>query len=141
MSALVVDASIAVKWFIRHTDSHAAESILSSPAALHAPDFLQVEFANAIWKYLRAGHIDADQAVQALAELPRMMNFWHETPSLLDHALELARTMDHPVYDCVYLALAIRLESQVVTADRSFAKRAETGGHAGRIVLLEALAG
>ena len=35
-------------------------------------------------------------------------------------ALRLAQLLDHPVYDCVYLALALLREVPVVTADRRF---------------------
>jgi predicted nucleic acid-binding protein len=38
--------------------------------------------------------------------------------SLAQQALELARTLDHPTYDCLYVALALREEATLVTADR-----------------------
>lgn len=39
----------------------------------------------------------------------------------IDAALQLAIDLNHPIYDCLYLALAIRLDTHVVTADRRFA--------------------
>ena len=35
-------------------------------------------------------------------------------------ALEIASELTHPVYDCLYLALALREEIRVITADRRF---------------------
>jgi predicted nucleic acid-binding protein len=39
---------------------------------------------------------------------------------LLERALELAVALKHPVYDCLYLALALDRGARVVSADRHF---------------------
>lgn len=40
---------------------------------------------------------------------------------LLEAALTLSTQLRHPVYDCLYLALALRRNLPVITADRRFA--------------------
>ena len=42
---------------------------------------------------------------------------------LMDEAIRLACDFGHPVYDCLYLALADSLETAVVTADQKFANK------------------
>jgi predicted nucleic acid-binding protein len=47
---------------------------------------------------------------------------------LLPLAIDLAIANNHPVYDCLYLALAMERHVQLVTADRQLARRAEALG-------------
>ena len=41
---------------------------------------------------------------------------------LVEDATRLALTLGHPVYDCLYLALAVREKTRLITADRQFAR-------------------
>ena len=45
---LVVDASVAVKWFLPEIDSDQALALLASDAVFHAPELLRLEIANAL---------------------------------------------------------------------------------------------
>jgi len=38
--------------------------------------------------------------------------------SMAENALRIAVQLDHPVYDCVYLALAVETGLQLLTADQ-----------------------
>ncbi len=42
----------------------------------------------------------------------------HDSAFLLTPALEIALATRRPVYDCLYLALAVELDGMVITADR-----------------------
>ena len=58
---------------------------------------------------------------------------------LLDSALDLAIQLNHPIYDCLYLALALRHDTDVITADRRFVSAIERRPElAGRVRLLGA---
>ncbi len=54
MDKLVIDASVAVKWFVVKPYSNEARRVLdtyqSGEASFYAPDILPAEFANTIWK-------------------------------------------------------------------------------------------
>ncbi len=80
-----------------------------------------METGNVLWVMTRRGDLDESAFVEAsglLAEAPLLVR----TPmqSLLPSAARLARELDHPVYDCAYLALAINSQYPVVTADLKF---------------------
>ena len=51
-------------------------------------------------------------------------------------ALRLALALDRPVCDCVYLALAHRIDARLVTADARFAKALQPTEHGGAVVTL-----
>lgn len=114
---LVVDASVAIKWFVAEADSEVADRLLQEEIELHAPLLLMSEFANGLWKDCQKKLIDGAQAEAALKNIRRSIDHWHETESLLGQALKLSIRLDHPVYDSVYIALAERNALRCVTAD------------------------
>lgn len=117
MSHLVIDASIAIKWFVREPDSEAAQRILSAPVSLHAPSLLRLELANGMWKNWRKKLVSAQQIGEALSSIDRTIGAWRETETLLEAALKLSVTLDHVVHDCIYLALAHDLGVPLVSGD------------------------
>ena len=123
MSEVVVDAGVAVCWFAREAETERANRLIAAADALVAPSLLMLEVANALWKKVRRGEMDGDVAGAALREIRRFVPQIVDVAELADAALALARELDHPAYDCVYLALARRLSAPLVTLDRSFTAR------------------
>lgn len=120
----VVDASTALKWVMREEGSEAAAALLDG-RTLHAPSLLFVETANALWSATRRGRLAADEAADALDLLSRApLRLAVPDVALMGRALQLSLLLDHPVYDCTYLALAIHHTVPVVTADRRFVQAA-----------------
>jgi predicted nucleic acid-binding protein len=76
-----------------------------------------VEVANAAWKGARRGLVAPGQLAAAAERLPDWLDQIHPVRPLLPRAVSIARELDHPVYDCVYLALAEREAAALVTAD------------------------
>lgn len=120
MKKVVVDASVAVKWFVPEIHSAAASRMLDPEIALYAPDLIGPEFGNILWKKLRReeiGREEAEEIMNAFSKLP-----FEIRPSslLLPSAFELAIELDRTVYDSLYLALAVAEECLLITADAKF---------------------
>jgi predicted nucleic acid-binding protein len=92
--ALVVDASVAIKWFIDEPD-------------LLAPDLLVPEVCNAAWRKVRRGESHPTQAKQIAQRLRHGVLALRPSAPLAARAMELALDLDHPVYDCFYLARGV----------------------------------
>lgn len=118
MTALVIDASVAVKWVVMEADSHVAERLLHEVETLHAPNILRPELANSLWSNLRRQTITPEQAFAGLSSVERSISRWHDIGDLLPRALTRAVRHDHPVYDFCYIALAQSLGEVLVTADK-----------------------
>jgi predicted nucleic acid-binding protein len=125
---IVIDASIAAKWYLQEAGTEAATALLDDVELLAAPDLIGIEVASAISRRARLGQISTDDAM-------RLMLMWQADLSdallrleawRLDfaEACRLACTIAHPIADCLYLATAIRLDATLVTADLAFARRA-----------------
>jgi predicted nucleic acid-binding protein len=107
MTGYVVDASVAVKWLITETFSDQALRLLDRELTLVAPELLFAEAANALWAMCRRGDIaqaDFAEAVDVLKAAPIAVPV--SMRELAASAARLATDLDHPAYDCFYLALA-----------------------------------
>ena len=121
---LVVDASVAVKWLVREEGSDRAEALKSED--LHAPFLLQIEAANVLRTLAAGGRLTDAQALEALDLLLDAPIRLHDpTDALVRGALAFALRLGHPIYDCLYLSLAVDLGTRLVTADRRFHRAAE----------------
>ena len=133
--SVVVDASVALKWVLDEPGKDAADALLDEE--LVAPALWLIEAANALWRRARRGEISADEAAERLTELHNAPITTVAIEDDLLAAARLANDLGHPVYDCLYLALAIREDTYVVTADRRFHAVVEAAGvHGGRVRLL-----
>lgn len=143
MTALVIDASIAVKWVIEE-DGTPEALILRQKAKLIAPELLVTECDNVLWKKVQRAELSKEAARLAARLLQGADIELLPTRSLLEAATRIAIDLDHPAYDCLYLALAIGHGCQFVTADEHLVRKFRQGRRAalrGRAVsLIEAAA-
>ncbi len=132
---IVIDASVAVKWVLRETGSEAADALLDDHDLI-APVIWLAESGNALWRRQRIGEITADEADARLSALRNAPVTSQPIEPILQRALKLAIELGHPIYDCLYLALALRHQTHVVTADRRFASAATLPHLSGTVRLL-----
>ena len=114
---LIVDTSVAVKWWFTEKSTVESRQLLSHRFVLYAPDLLLTEAANVIWKKAQRKEIANPQLY--LKELTRLSNIVVLCPStdLIVHALAIGLAIHHPVYDCLYLTCAELEGAPLVTAD------------------------
>jgi predicted nucleic acid-binding protein len=115
---VIVDASVAFKWFVSD-EPHAAEAaeLLRNESALLAPDLLVAEVCNSAWRAVRLGRMSSHQADHIATVLPLLFAALTGAASLAPRAVAIAHQLDHPVYDCLYLSLAEARQARLVTAD------------------------
>ena len=125
--SVTVDASIVIKWFVSEPMSQEARLLLARPIRLYAPGLLLAEFTNTIRKKVRRGEIaDPRPYLNELASLPQIIALY-PAAVLIERAAQIAFEIDHPIYDCLYLACAEATESPFVTADQRLADKAGNG--------------
>ena len=114
---LIVDASVAIKWFVTENLHQEARRLLEGRDSLHAPDLLIVELANMAWKKAVRREIDSRQARHIARACRDDIPVLWPSVDLVDRALEISLRLEHPVYDCVYIACAEAAQGVLVTAD------------------------
>ncbi|HEY2325680.1 MAG TPA: type II toxin-antitoxin system VapC family toxin [Thermoanaerobaculia bacterium] len=120
MRKVVVDASVAAKWFVPEVHSDAAQRLLDPSMVLCAPDLIVPEVGNTIWKKVRRGEITSAEAREILGAFAAVPLELRSSSALLVPAFEIAAALDRSVYDSLYLALAIAEGCVMVTADARF---------------------
>jgi predicted nucleic acid-binding protein len=120
---LVVDANVAVKWFIQQQGSDDARSVQAYRGPLIAPSVLIAETTNGLWRHAKRGDVEADDAKAAITALPWWFYELVEDHVLAQDALTLAIELDYAAYDCFYLALSRARSAPLVTADKRFINR------------------
>ena len=137
MTALVVDASVAFKWVVEEIHSEAALNLIAAGHPLAAPELLLAEVGSALGRRVGRRLISANEAKLAIEAVERTTVEWQPIRPLVFESLRLANTLEQSIYDCVYLALAERRASQVVTADRKFYEAIQRSMFASFIVWIE----
>lgn len=120
---LVVDASIAAKWYLDDEEySDEARMVLedfgANRIALVAPAHLYIETANAIRNALRSQRLAPDAGRASLTSLIALSIPAIALSELLLPGFEAALRYGCALYDGLYLALAEHIESPLVHADR-----------------------
>jgi predicted nucleic acid-binding protein len=137
----VVDASVAVKWFVSEVHTEKAERLLDGSWVLLAPDLLYAEVTNILWKRVRGGLMDSEEARVALETLLVFpLRVFPSSPLSLA-ALEIAVQTDRTAYDSPYVALAVREGAPLVTADQRLYSALSSGPLAPNLVWVGDLPG
>jgi predicted nucleic acid-binding protein len=128
VTAYVLDASVAAKWFLppaQETLTSEALRLLGDYAGgrlrLLVPDLFWPEFGNILWKAVRQRRISSESAAEAVEALTERNIPTAPSASLLKDAFAIAEAFDRTVYDGMYVALAVASNAPLVTADERLA--------------------
>jgi predicted nucleic acid-binding protein len=123
---IVVDASVAARWFLPLEKNDAAKALLRSGERIIAPDLVIVELANTAWKATTFGNAPLETGRDFVGESARYFHELVPSSRLKDRALAIALALKHPVYDCFYIALAEQRGCSLVTADERLQRKCAT---------------
>lgn len=137
MSRLVIDSSVAIKWWVPEVHSADALRYLDPDLERDAPELLLAEAGNILWKKVRAGELTREEAERIGADVGQADVTIHPMAPLLGSALRLGLETGRSVYDSMYLALAEMLSTRLVTADRRLYNALQGGPYAGLVLWIE----
>jgi len=123
--ARVLDASAAVRLTVGDAAASGLAESIRAAALVLAPELMLTEVANTLWKLQRADHLAGLHPQQLLLDARELVDRVEPDRHLQAEALALACHLNHPVYDCLYLALARREAATLVSADRRLNALAE----------------
>jgi predicted nucleic acid-binding protein len=128
LTSFVLDASVAVKWAIPSgTETLTAEAFQllkrysDGKINFIVPDIFWAEVGNVLWKGVRQQRWQQDFAQLAASDTRERDFLTVSSQELLSEALAIAFAYDRSVCDCLYVALAIRFKTEMITADERLA--------------------
>ena len=128
MTTFVIDASVAVKWFLPPSQEQYSENAfallkryVAGQIRFLVPDLFWAELGNVCWKAMRQGRWSQKDAQAAVSGTKRRNFPTVSTLALLEDAVAIAAAFDRSVYDSLYIALALTAKSEFITADERLA--------------------
>jgi predicted nucleic acid-binding protein len=125
VSDLVIDASVAVKWFVSEEGSDKADEVSASKYTLLAPRLILTEVANTLARKAMQKLITPLEAAEYVRTLPQFLSGLLDVDGLIEPALQNACSHRHPIYDFVYVEAARRRDTMMLTADQKFIAKVE----------------
>jgi predicted nucleic acid-binding protein len=127
---LVVDASVALRWFLKgkpgelHVDKAeaVAATIAQSPTELFAPVHWGAEVISVLARF------EPDLVDDALVELDDMRPVINAGVPVLRRAADLSIALNHHLFDTLYHAVALEEGATLVTADEAYFNKARDRG-------------
>src|SRR5207247_7990103 len=89
------------------------------------PDVRVVELGDGAWRKRKRREISRQQAEQISAACLGGVPVLHASSALVERATRIALDLDHPVYDCIYIACAEAIGGVLITADEKMMRTAE----------------
>jgi predicted nucleic acid-binding protein len=120
----VVDSSVIAALVTPEEYSEWASKKLSDYDYFHALDLNYYEVANAL-RHKTSDRFSANDASTSFMQAAELLNLYtiHNFSEVITGAMTLALDLDITVYDAAFLALAEKLEAQLLTLDRRLAKK------------------
>lgn len=114
---IVVDTNVLAYLYLPGEHSDAAEALLERDPNWCAPILWRSEFRNILAGYVRRQAISFEHALTLQAEAESLLAGCEYEVESRD-VLELVRDSDCSAYDCEFIALAIRLDTNLFTKDK-----------------------
>jgi predicted nucleic acid-binding protein len=115
---IIVDSNIVAYLYLPGAHTERVESLLSHDSDWAAPILWRCEFRNILTGYLRQKMLSFDHAIKIQREAESLLlGAEYEIES--ERVLALARDSTCSAYDCEFVALAMKLNSRLVTMDRA----------------------
>lgn len=118
---IVVDSNVLAYLYLPGDFTADAESLMLREPAWAAPVLWRSQFRNILSASIRRESLSFEQAMDIQREAESLMSgLEFEVDS--GAVLELVRDSDCSAYDCEFIALAIKLDTQVITMDKKLLK-------------------
>jgi predicted nucleic acid-binding protein len=128
VSAYILDASVAAKWFLPASGETLVEDSLrlfdgfaQGRIHLSVPDLFWPELGNILWEAVRVGRMSPESVEETLRSLSELNIPTSPSRPLLPDALSIVAKFQRTVYDAIYVALAVVSGRSLVTADEKLA--------------------
>ena len=113
----VLDTCAAISVAFNGEKSEQYKSLIMDADKILAPTLFDSEITNVLWRYVKGGYLDEENAKKTLAYLLQIVDEFVPTSELALEALHESIRLNHSVYDMLFLVLARRYSATLITSD------------------------
>lgn len=135
-TTISIDASVAIKTLVEEVGSEQARAVIAAHDMIIAPAHAYAEISEILYRKSISGVIDRLQALKALKQLPIVFTL-APLDTIMAEAFDIACDLRHSVYDCLYVATALKFGTQLVTADLRLLRKTSGTRFSGIVISLE----
>jgi predicted nucleic acid-binding protein len=125
---VVLDACAAVEIVFNRLPSKHFYEFLRTADCVYSTELFKAETANTLWKYVRKGFLSKDKAVSLQRLAVELIDDFIDINENSIESLHEAIRLDLPVYDLLYMTLARRTGSILITMDKKMAEASREAG-------------
>lgn len=115
---VVLDASAAIEIVLQREAAEQLSKQLLEADWVIAPTLYISEVANTVWKYQKSADLSYRSCERALEQALALPDDFINEYDLCREAFKLSCTLEHPVYDMLYLVTARRNNGILLTLDK-----------------------
>ena len=119
---IILDSSAAIRAVLSDDGADAYSQIIASDERFSSPSLFASETANALWKEVRFNELPVDLLPHMRRTLFAMTTLVPDE-AYIDMALDIAISEEHPVYDCLFIAMGRSLNAPILTADKKLQRK------------------
>lgn len=124
----VLDASAALEIAFQGPKAEHYKQLLLEADSVLAPDLYQAEITNCVWKYLKAGYVDEENAKTTVAMLFKLIDSYANAVENSMEVLHEAARLNISAYDMFYFVLARHNAATLITCDQKLKNLAIDNG-------------
>lgn len=98
-------------------------AVLTQVDDILVPDSFRAELVNVVWQWTRENHLTLEVGIDVLTDADSLITYAAPADELWERALELSIAANHPAYDTLFVALAEREETSLITYDTKLRRK------------------
>ena len=135
-TTISIDASVAIKTLVEEVGSEQARAVVAAHDMIIASAHAYAEISEILYRKTVSGVLERLQAQEALKQLPIVFTL-APLDTIMAEAFDIACDLRHSIYDCLYVATAIKFATQLVTADLRLLRKTVGTKYSGIVIGLE----
>jgi predicted nucleic acid-binding protein len=122
---MIVDTNVIISILI---DPNSKKIEFLKNNRLKAPNLLKIELINVLRKYHFLNNLSKENAYSYYKNGLELIEDFIDENEILSKAIEISFSLNHPIYDCIYLSLAKHLNLPFVSVDKKLLFKAKNFG-------------
>ncbi len=122
---MVIDTNVAISILV---EDRMIRTDLLENQYIVAPFFMQMEILNVLRKYHFMRNIPMEDVDKIYHDFIDIVDEFIPDEEILESARKISFTLNHPIYDCLFLALAQQKNAPFVSFDRRLLDKADQVG-------------